>query len=76
MIGKKMTKMSFEKLKVLPGKNRLIGLDIGTCSVKLAELAHQQGRYVLSTLRLQEIDSSIDNKEGQLKALKNVFSPT
>jgi type IV pilus assembly protein PilM len=65
--------MSFEKLKFLPTKDRLVGLDIGTRSIKLAELTRQQGKIVLSNLKLQEIDSSIDNQKAQLDAIKNLF---
>jgi len=65
----KMTEIS----KFLPSKDRLIGLDIGTHSVKLAELARRQGNIVLSNLKLEEIDSCKDNKDGQLDVLKNVL---
>jgi len=73
LIGTKMTKMSFEISKFLPKKDRLIGLDIGTHSVKLAELTRHQGKSVLLNLKLQEIDSRKDNQDGQLDALKNLF---
>ncbi len=59
--------------KLLPRKDRLIGLDIGTSSIKLAEFAHQQGKLVPLNLKLQEIDSSIDSQEAQLDALKNLL---
>ncbi|MCJ7635738.1 pilus assembly protein PilM, partial [Candidatus Bathyarchaeota archaeon] len=65
--------MSLKKLKFLPTKDRLVGLDIGTRSIKLAELAHQQGKLVLLKLRSQEIDSRKDGKDGQLDALKDLF---
>jgi len=57
----------------LTPKNRLIGLDIGSLSMKLAELAYQQGKLVLLKLKLQEIDSRKDNEDGQLDALKGLF---
>jgi len=57
----------------LSRKDRFIGLDIGSCSIKLADLAHQQGKLVPLKLKLQEIDSRKDNQDGQLDALKNVF---
>ncbi len=59
--------------KFLPKKDRLIGLDIGSTSIKLAELARQQGELILSKLKVQEIDSSKDNQDGQLDALKILF---
>ncbi len=68
-----MGNIPFKISKFLPKKNRLIGLDIGTCSIKMAELAYQQGKLVPLNLNLQEIDSSIDNQQAQLDALKNVF---
>lgn len=66
----------FKKIEIskfLPTKNRLIGLDIGSSSIKLAELTHQQGKLVVINLKFQEIDLSIDNSQAQLNALKNVF---
>jgi len=57
----------------LPKKDRLIGLDMGSSSIKLAEIAHQQGKLVLLKLRSQEIDSRRDSKDGQLDALKDLF---
>jgi type IV pilus assembly protein PilM len=68
-----MFKRPFETSMFLPAKNRLIGLDIGSSSVKLAELAHRQGKLVPLNLKLQEMDFSIDDREAQLNALKNVF---
>ncbi|MFB0525130.1 MAG: pilus assembly protein PilM [Phycisphaerae bacterium] len=69
----KMAKIPLEISKFLPKKDRLIGLDMGSYSIKLAELAHQQGKLVLLKLKLQEIDSRKDNQDGQLDALKNLF---
>jgi type IV pilus assembly protein PilM len=69
----KMAKIPLEISKLLPTKDRLVGLDIGTRSIKLAELAHQQGKLVLLKLKLQEIESRKDNQDGQLDALKNLF---
>jgi len=68
-----MAKIPVQISKFLPKKDRLIGLDIGTRSVKLAELNRQQGKIVLSNLKLEEIDSSTDNQKTQLNALKNVL---
>jgi len=68
-----MMRIPLEIIKFLPGKERLIGLDIGSCSIKLAELTRQQGTLVLSNFKLQEMDSHKDNQDGQLDALKNVF---
>ena len=65
--------MKCPKRPFLPRKNRLIGLDIGSSSIKLAEFAHQQGKLALLKLRLQEIDSRKDNQDGQLDALKKLF---
>ena len=59
--------------KFLPKKDRYIGLDIGSCSIKLAELASHQGKLVLLKLKLQQIDSSKDNQDSQLDALKILF---
>ncbi len=67
-----MVKVPFEISKFLPKKDRFIGLDIGSSSIKLAELAHQQGKLVLLKLKLQKIDSRKDNQDGQLDALKNL----
>jgi type IV pilus assembly protein PilM len=67
-----MAKIPVEIPKFLAKKDRRIGLDIGTRSIKLAELARKQGKIVLSMLKLKEIDSSIDNQDGQLNALKNL----
>ena len=61
------------KLKFLSGKNRLIGLDIGSYSLKLAEFVNRQRRLNLVNLKLQEIDSSTDKQEVQLNALKNLL---
>jgi len=61
------------KRPFLPSKNRLIGLDMGSSSIKLAEFAHQQGTLVLLKLKLQETDSRKDNQDGQLDALKYLF---
>ncbi len=68
-----MRKSPLEITKFLSGKNRLIGLDIGNCSIKLVELTRQDGTFVLSKLKLQEIDPCEDNQDGQLEALKNVL---
>jgi len=59
--------------KFLPKKDRLIGLDIGSSSIKLAELAYQQGKLVPLKLKLQKIDSHKDKQDGQLDALKSLF---
>ena len=59
--------------KFLAKKDRVIGLDMGSCSIKLAELTCQQGKLVLSKLKLQKIDSHKDKQEGQLDALKSLF---
>jgi len=68
-----MVNSLFKTSKFLPRKDRLIGLDIGSCSIKLAELAHQQGTLVISKLKLQEIDSHKDSQDSQLDALKDLF---
>jgi len=68
-----MAKIPLEISKFLPSKDRLIGLDMGSSSIKLAELVHQQGKLVPLKLKLQEIDHRKDNQDGQLDALKNVF---
>ena len=68
-----MVKIPVEISKFLGKKDRLIGLDIGSSSIKLAELTHQQGKLVLLKLKLQEIDSCKDNQDGQLDALKNLL---
>ena len=68
-----MGKISTEISRFISKKGRFIGLDIGSSSVKLAELAHQQGTLVLSSLSLQEVDPSIDNQQAQLNALKNLL---
>ena len=49
--------------KFLPKKDRLIGLDIGSSSIKLAELAYQQGKLVPLKLKLQKIDSHKDKQD-------------
>jgi len=67
-----MAKIPVQISKFLPRKDRFIGLDIGSSSIKLAELAHQQGKLVLLKLKLQKIDSRKDNQDGQLDALKNL----
>jgi len=68
-----MSKTSIEISKFLSKRNRLIGLDMGSCSIKLAELADHRGEFILSQLRLQEIDSRKDNQGYQLDALKVLF---
>jgi type IV pilus assembly protein PilM len=73
LTGRKMTKMSFEISKFLAKKNRLIGLNIGNCSMKLAELVHQQGKLVPLKLKLQEIGPVKDSQEAQLDAIENLF---
>ena len=65
--------MKCPKRTFLSAKNRLIGLDIGSSSIKLAEFAHQQGKLTLLKLKLQQIDSRKDNQDGQLDALRNLF---
>jgi len=69
----KMAKSHLQISHFLPKKDRLIGLDMGSCSIKLAEIAHQQGKLVLLKLRSQEIDSRKDSEDGQLDALRDVF---
>jgi len=68
-----MARIPVQISKFLPRKDRFIGLDIGSCSIKLAELAHQQGKLVPLKLKLQEIDSREDNQDSQLDELKNLF---
>lgn len=58
---------------LLAPKNTFVGIDIGSSSVKLAEIAHRQGQSVLLKLRLHEIDPRLDAQSGQLDALKNLF---
>ncbi len=50
-----MGKIPVKISKFLPKKDRFIGLDIGTRSIKMAELAHQQGKLVLSKLKFAMI---------------------
>jgi len=69
----RMMKTPHQISKFLPKKDRRIGLDIGSCSVKLAELACQQDKIVLSNLKLQEIEPRKDNQDSQLDALKKMF---
>lgn len=75
LIGTKieMSKTILQISKFLPKKGRLIGLDMGSSSIKLVELAHQQGKLVLVNLKLQEIDFREDDHDGQLDALKTLF---
>ncbi len=54
-------------------KNRRIGLDIGDGSIKLVELTRQGGTFVLSKLKLQEMDFTKDRDKSQLEALKNLL---
>jgi len=68
-----MAKIPFRISKFLPKKDKLIGLDIGSFSIKLVELAHQQGRLIPTKLRLQEIDLHKDKQDGQLDAIKDLF---
>ena len=68
-----MAKIPVQISKFLPRKDRFIGLDIGSSSIKLAELVHQQGKLVPLKLKLQEIDSREDNQDSQLDELKNLF---
>lgn len=67
-----MARIPVQISKFLPKKDRLIGLDMGSRSIKLAELTRRQGKLVLLTLKLQEIDSREDNQDGQLDALKTL----
>jgi len=68
-----MARIPVQISRFLPRKDRFIGLDIGSSSIKLAELAHQQGKLVLLKLKLQQIDSREDNQDSQLDALKNLL---
>ncbi len=68
-----MARIPVQISKFLPKKDKRIGLDIGSCSVKLAELACQQDKLVLLKLKLQKIDSRKDNQDNQLDALENLF---
>lgn len=54
-------------------KARLIGLDVGSSSIKLVEIAHQQGKPSLLRLGLQEVEPGKGNQNGQLEALKHVL---
>ncbi len=68
-----MANIPIQISKLLPKKDRLIGLDMGSSSMKLAEIAHQQGKVVLLKLRSQEIDSRKDSEDGQVDAIKDLF---
>lgn len=68
-----MAKMPFEISKFLPGKNRFIGLDMGSFSIKLAEFAPQGGKLSLIRLKLEEIDLQKDIQKATLGALKKLF---
>ncbi len=68
-----MAKIPVQISKFLPKEDRFIGLDMGSTSIKLAELAPQQGKLILSKLKLQEIDCRKDSQDGQLDALKILF---
>ena len=63
-----------ETTRLFPIKKRLIGLDIGSSSIKLAEFVHKKGTLTLSKLKLQEIDTSEDNWDGRFDALKLLFN--
>ena len=68
-----MTKMHFEIAKYFPKKDRLIGLDIGSFSIKLAQFAYQEGKPILLELKEQEITIQKDTQKAQLEALKQLF---
>jgi type IV pilus assembly protein PilM len=68
-----MRRFLLEMARFLPGRDRSIGIDIGSCSIKLAEFTCRQGTLALSKLKLQEINPQKDNQDCQLDALKNLF---
>ncbi|MBL7085436.1 MAG: pilus assembly protein PilM [Candidatus Omnitrophica bacterium] len=68
-----MVKVPSQISKFLPGKNRFIGLDMGSFSIKLAEFAPQGGKLSLIRLKLEEIDLQKDIQKATLNALKKLF---
>lgn len=54
-------------------KNRVIGLDIGSSSIKLAEFLRRDGKLTLLKLKLREIAFGKDMQEARLDALKMLF---
>jgi len=68
-----MKNNSFKISDCFSRKNKRIGLDIGDGSIKLVELTRQNGSFVLSKLKLQEIDLQKDRDESLLETLKNLF---
>jgi type IV pilus assembly protein PilM len=65
---------SFKISNFLPKKSRFIGLDIGSSSIKLAELVYKKGKLVLSKLKLKQIESKDDSDDGLLDAIKSLFA--
>jgi type IV pilus assembly protein PilM len=57
----------------VPRKNRLIGLDIGSSTIKMAELVYKQSELIITEIKLQEIDLRKDVQDGLLDALKTLF---
>jgi type IV pilus assembly protein PilM len=68
-----MSKVPFQIFKLLFPKDRIIGLDIGSSTIKLAEFFYQEGKLTLCKLKLQEVDLQKDGFQARLEALKNLF---
>lgn len=69
----KKMKIPFEIPKIIPRKNRFIGLDIGCSSIKLAEFVREEGQLLLSRLKLQEIALGKEKPGAQVEALKKLL---
>lgn len=68
-----MMKIPFEIAKIFPQKKKVIGLDIGCSSIKLAEFVRRDGKLTLVNLKLKEIDLQKDRKSEQVAAIQDLF---
>ena len=68
-----MIKIPVQISKLLPKKDKFIGLDIGSSTIKLAQFIRQDGKLTLMKLKLHQSNLQKDIPKGQLDALKDLF---
>lgn len=68
-----MLKIPLQIAKLFPKKERVIGLDMGCASIKLAQFSQKDAKLTLKRLKIQEIDCQKDTRQAQLDALKSLF---
>ncbi|MFC1699279.1 pilus assembly protein PilM [Candidatus Omnitrophota bacterium] len=69
-----MMSLSARISKFIPQKTKLIGLDLGSSTIKLAEFTHQEGKFTLVRLAMEEIDLQKDAQKSQVGLLKKLFA--